>query len=36
MYKNNKVGTKDPAELQEDKRIMDLAKSKGIPVKVID
>jgi len=36
MYKNNKGGTKDPAELQEDKRIMDLAKSKGIPVKVIN
>lgn len=36
MYKNNKVGTKEPAEFEEDQKIMELAKSKGIPVKIID
>lgn len=36
MYKNNKNGKKDPDELQEDQNIIELAKSKGIPVKIID
>jgi hypothetical protein len=37
MYKNNKNGyPKTPNEIQEDQKIMELAKSKGIPVKMID
>lgn len=37
MYKNNKNGIqKTPNEIKEDQKIIELAKSKGIPVKIID
>jgi hypothetical protein len=36
MYKNNKITQKNSEELQEDQKIIDLAKSKNIPIKIID
>jgi hypothetical protein len=36
MYKNNQITQKNPEELQEDQKIIDLAKSKNIPIKIID